>query len=168
MNVGNTRAELVQSIVSYRANNELPPIDHLDAVLENFLCGCEENAGECEVMELRRGFLAYIKGGISLLKFYFFPEESRADQQTADARAAKCVRCKHNTFPADLDRFVKWSDDIWAAAVSPAKSAYHDQLGHCAVCSCILKASVFYNGYHGLNKKQMSQAKEVNCWKVAK
>lgn len=168
---GRDRAELVKSIVSYRANNELAPIDYLDSVLENYLCGLDVNCGECETMQLRRGFLAYIKGGISLLKFYFFPESSRVDQATADRRAEQCVRCKHNVFPTneeELSGFMAWTDSVWQQAVAPAKSAFHDQLGHCDICSCVLKSLVFYKGPHGLSGKELSQAREVKCWKLEK
>ncbi len=161
----NTR-ELVQRIVRYRAQNMLPPIERLDLVLENFWCSQAENLGECEycdMKKLHRGLWQYIKGGIALVTSLVYHHQVSQDE--ADARASQCALCKYNTFP-DKDMFVEWSDRIADASVGDRRTKHHDALGNCEVCTCTLKAKVFYKGDMGLTEEQITRMQEVKCWQI--
>lgn len=155
---------LVKHILSYRAQNGLPPIEALDRVLENYWCNLPENVGACESVEIERGWLAYIHGGIALLRQMFY--RAVVDQETADRRAAQCMACPFNVFP-DKVGFLKWSDDIAEQSVGSKRAKHHDKLGNCEVCSCCLKAKVWYdkkNGALTFPKEQLELMAGVDCW----
>lgn len=159
------KASLIKSIVSYRANNQLPPIENLNLVLENYLAGLPENEGETEPKQLSRGFLASIKGGVCLLEWVLFPKEHTASAEEAEKRAEQCASCKFNEFP-DKNHFIAWCDNIAKACVGKLRTSYHDKLGNCMVCSCVLKSKVFYKGDPKLNEEQRARAATVNCWQL--
>ena len=165
MHAANSRPDLVRSIVSYRANNRLAPIEQLESVLENYLCGLPENCGRCEQKLIKRGFLTYLKGGISLLEWVLFPADHTTDRATAEARAAQCVQCPYNVFP-DKGPFLRWSDELALEMVGDKRVLQHELLGNCEVCSCILKASVWYKGDPKLAPAERKKAESVKCWKL--
>jgi len=159
-----TEKDLIRRIVHYRAQNELPPIEHLDLVLANYWCGLPENEGSCQPYgKLKRGIIAYIKGGIALLETIAYPREHIVTQEQADKRAEKCLGCVYNVFP-DKGAFVRWSDDIAEASVGDLRAKHYESLGNCEVCSCTLKAKVWYKGSMGLDEKQKEIMREVDCW----
>lgn len=159
-----TERDLIRRIVSYRAQNNLQPITHLDIVLQHYWCGLKENQGECEPCEpLKRGLLAYLRGGIALIDNVWYGEKARVGQTEADRRGALCVKCPYNVFP-DKGPFIRWSDMLAEHSVGEARSLYHDSLGNCEVCSCTLKAKVWYKGDMGLTEEQKLKMKKVNCW----
>lgn len=162
------KQSLIKDIVSYRANNQLPPIEHLPAVLENYLCGLPENCGSCEAKSLKRGWLTSIKGGISLLEWATFPEEHTVTQAEAEERAEQCTACPKNVSidAEDLSDFQKWSDHVAAAFVGDKRTSKHNYLGSCSVCTCVLKAVVWYKGDPKLTPQQKQEAESVNCWKL--
>ncbi len=156
--------ELLARIRSYRSQNNLEPLEFLEAIVENYLCHRPENVGGCRPRgELKRGLFAYIKGGIVLLQNLMY--SSFVKQEVADARSEQCAECKFNEFP-DRDRFVKWSDDIALATVGDRKSARHESLGNCGVCSCPLRAKVFFNGKVSLSTEEQEKMRTVNCWQL--
>lgn len=158
---------LVQLIVSYRAQNKLAPIEHLEQVLENYLCGLPENCGKCQPKPLPRSFTQYLKGGIALLKNMYYSDQNMVDQPTAEERALTCTRCPFNVFP-DRGMFIKWSDDIALATVGDRKVTAQQHLGNCEVCSCPLRAKVWYKGEFGLTaeQKQLITAVTPACWQL--
>jgi len=156
-----TRQGLVKHIITYRQQNRLSPIEFLDAVLENYWCGLPENGGSCREMPLKRGILETIKGGIKLLTNYAYSKY--ATQAEADRRSDICVSCKYNIFP-DKKRFILWGDMVAQETVGSRKSKNHDKLGNCEVCSCLLKAKVFYEGKLELPEDQLVKMRGVNCW----
>lgn len=161
-----TRDALVKEIISYRLQNELPPIVHIQAVLENYWCGLPENQGSCESTKLRRGLFGYIQGGVVLLQNVFYGNKYIVEQEVADERSKQCKGCKFNSFP-DKGPFIEWSDRLAEASLgSSKKSKYHDDLGNCDVCSCPLRAKVFYGGVVKIEKAQKEKYKEVNCWQL--
>jgi len=163
--VAGNKTDLLRAIISYRVLNQLPAIEHLDMVLDQYLCGLPENCGACEPYELKRGFLATIKGGVSLLEWMLFPNDHTASQEQADIRAAQCATCPKNIFP-DRTCFIKWSDDIALACIGDKRSYCHDMLGHCSVCQCVLRAKVFYTGDMRLTPDQIAEMKTVSCWQL--
>lgn len=172
-----TRPELIKRIVNYRAQNNLEPLEQLDHVLEHFWCtDCKENTGNCEPnpafnpknKEFKRSLLAYFKGGIALLKNVFYGEANMVSQEVADERAVICRECPHNIVPVK-GPMLKWSDEIAEASTGGRKSKYHDELGSCEVCSCPLRAKVFYKGDFGLSAEEKSKMSKLpKCWQVNK
>lgn len=161
------RSELVQRIVTYRAQNKLEQIDHLNLVLENYWCMLPENAGACSplrpIKEIKRGFFETLKGGIALLKNVYYGEENIVSQSIADERSKICSTCPYNVFPDKTD-FIAWSDELAEASVGPRRSKHHKDIGNCSVCSCPLRAKVWYKGPFSLPPAQKEQMIKVNCW----
>ncbi len=162
---GTTKKELVDKVIAFRKQNKLEELEGISAVIDNYLCCLPENAGACEEMKMHRSWIEYPKGGFTLLKNMLY--RSFVSQKEADRRASICVECPHNIFP-DKKGFIKWSDNVAELSVEDRKSVHHAQLGNCGVCSCTLKAKVFYNGDMGLTKKQEEQILNSNpkCWQV--
>lgn len=161
---GKNKQDLINKIGSYRAQNRLKPIEALDAVLENYLCNLPENMGLCEPNKvLRRGFLPTIRGGIALLENIMY--QRFATQATADERADQCSKCPHNYFP-DKSKFLEYSDQIAEAATGGKRSKFHNLLGNCEVCTCPLRAKVFYDGKVTLTPDEVKAMEKVNCWQL--
>lgn len=164
MHEAESREKLIQQIVSYRSQNRLPTVEKLGEVIENYLCSLPINIGKCmKAPPLKRGFVQALKGGLLLIEKLWY--DKTVPQQVADSRAKVCVSCPYNVF-ADKGPFIKWADMIAENSVGDKKSMYHNELGNCSVCSCPLRAKVFYDGDMGLTQEQKAQMKEVNCWQV--
>lgn len=140
--VFSTKQQLIQHIISYRAQNKLEPIKHLNLVLEDYWCRRRVNAPKCIPVTLQRGWVATLRGGLRVLENIFFGEEKMVTQEIADRRSEICVNCPHNIF-IDKGPFIQWSDDIAEASTGGRRSKHHDDLGNCGVCSCPLRAKVF-------------------------
>jgi len=163
--VERNKSDLIVRIRQYRSANGLADIEYLPSVLENHWCGLAENVGRCERIErLPRGVWAYLQGGVRLLKTVMY--KSFVRQDVADKRAAQCVECKYNVIPTDNAGFEKWSNDLAEAATGGRQSAYHKDLGQCAVCTCVLKMKVFYDGEIDIKKEWVAPMEEVGCWQL--
>jgi hypothetical protein len=158
-----SRAELINLIINYRTQNELPPLEYLSIVIEHYQCGLAENSGCCQPLQtLQRGVFATIHGGMAVLKNVFFGLANMVDQSTASARSAICKGCKYNVFP-DKGAFISWSDELAEQATGGRKSEHHNELGNCDVCSCPLRAKVFSKGPFHLTKEQYEDLPDF-CW----
>jgi hypothetical protein len=161
-----SKRELIEKILAYREQNELPEIFQLGHVIDNFLCNQPENIGRCgKNMRLDRSWWTTLKGGVALLVNLLC--KNPVSQEEADRRAFICLGCKYNVFP-DKGRFVKWSDRIAESTVPGKRSVHHNQLGNCEVCTCVLKAKVFMPGPFDLSEEEKSKMREVGCWQVSK
>lgn len=159
-----SQKELIQLIVTYRSQNQLPPIEELDKVLEHYLCTLPENTGKCcSRGKLKRGLFTYIKGGMVLLQNLMY--SNFVSDRVAEKRAEQCVACPLNVFP-DKGPFVKWSDSIASNSVGDKRTKHYEQLGNCAMCSCVLNAKVWYAGKVRLTKVESTLAEQVNCWQL--
>lgn len=159
-----TKDDLITRITSYRLQNNLEEIEHLSFVLEAHWCSLPENAGKCVPIEATpRGTLGYLKGGLALLKTLMY--KAFATQEVADSRAAVCLKCPFNVFP-DKGGFIKWSNDIAVATIGERKAKGHEELGQCAVCSCPLRAKVFYTGSVERNPDWVHKMEAVGCWQL--
>ena len=66
---GRNLQDLASKVRLYRAQNEFPELEFLEAVIEHYLCGRPENIGACEDRgPLKRGIIATIKGAVVVLK----------------------------------------------------------------------------------------------------
>lgn len=159
-----TMDALIHRIVTYRAQNALPPIEELRVVVENYLCHRPQNVGRCNPnTKISRSLWKYIKGGVTLIKNLTI--ENPVTQELADKRSAQCKTCLYNYFP-DRGAFIRWSDSMAEAAVGNKKSKHHNALGNCEVCSCCLKAKVWVPGPHKPDKDEIPKFQEVNCWQI--
>jgi len=160
------RKQLTTLIYTYRSQNNLAPIYRLNDVIDNYLCKQPANLGNCmENKKLPRSAMQYLKGGIDLLVNMLY--SSYVPQGEADRRAQVCLGCTHNTFP-DKTGFIKWSDTIAVKSVGSRKSAHHDKLGNCGVCSCVLRAKVWKGGTVSLSPNELKTIKETkpDCWQL--
>jgi hypothetical protein len=167
MHVGKTRAELVQNITGYRAQNNLEPIVRLDLVLNHYLCSLPTNVGKCKQEPLKRGFMQYMKGGLALVQQLFYGENSMVGQEEADRRAAVCKDCACNIFP-DHGMFIQWSDDLALHTIGDRKSKLHAELGNCSGCSCPLRCKVWHRGPFVLSVEEVQKMKAAkkDCWQL--
>lgn len=157
-----SRADLVKQIITYRINNQLDPIENLDLVINDYLCRLPSNAGNCRALStLSRGFVATVKGGITLLKSMAMKEF--VSQEKADERSAVCVECPLNVFP-DKRGFIKYTDAVALHSIGKKRSSNHNKLGNCGVCSCVLKAKVWVTPENlGTTAEEAAQFPDY-CW----
>lgn len=156
--------ELYKNITLYRIQNGLEPLEYLDTVVENYLCGLPENANKCKGVQLHRSVATYVKGGMVLLKNMLFPKFVTPAE--AEARAKQCSTCKFNIFP-DKGPFLGYADEIAISQVGERKTSLDKELGNCEVCTCVLRGKVHYGGT--LDKfppDQEEKLKSVNCWQL--
>lgn len=157
---------LISRIVNYRIQNNLEHIDNLAMVLNNYWCALPENAGSCKpIPHIERDYYTTVKGGIALFTAWLFKKFTSKEE--ADKRAEVCIKCPNNVFP-DKGPFIEWSDKIAEKMVGARKSTYHEQLGNCDVCTCCLKAKVFYGGDISLTDEEKERIKKTmpTCWQL--
>ncbi len=162
--VAKDQANLLRHIETYRRQNDLPPIEYLPQVVENYLCSLPIHVGHCTKMPaLKRSVYQYLQGGIALLRNVAY--QKFVTQEEADRRSTVCRTCPKNEFP---DRkalgFIKWSNDLAVDSVGERRSIYHNDLGVCAICSCPLKAKVWYDGVIKLTQAEVDAMRPLNCW----
>lgn len=162
-----TKEQLIKQIVPYRAQNELEPLEYLGVVIEAYMCSLPQYRHKCEPTEpFSRDILGYLSGGVALLKNAFYGRKNMVTQKAADLRASQCVFCRYNVFP-DKSTFLRWSDNIAEASTRGRKSKYYNKLGNCEVCSCPLKAKVWYKGKGDkFSKEEIKMFKTVDCWQL--
>ena len=157
-------ADLYKRIVTYRAQNNLEPLELLREVVENYLCGLPENTNKCQPMELQRSWFQTVVGGVLLLKNLAF--RRYAPQKVAEERAKQCEGCKFNVFP-DKGPFISFADNIAVMQVGERRTENAEKLGNCEVCTCVLKSKVFYQGsLPKFPEDQLVQLRSVNCWQL--
>lgn len=136
----------------------------LSMVVDNYLCTLPKNHGKCSpVPNLDRSIWTMLKGGVALLVNLWYG--TFASQEVAQARAAQCATCPFNELP-EKTSVEKWQDQIAEASVGDRKTTYQSQLGNCRVCTCVLKAKVFYDGPVSFSKEEIAKFKSVNCWQL--
>lgn len=151
---------LLAYIKQYRINNDLEEIEYLPDVVTHYLCNLPINKGKCIHSPLKRGLFQTIKGGVALIKNMMY--SSFVPQEVADVRSEICSKCPKNVFP-DKGPFIKWSDNVALQTIGSRKSKFHDSLGNCEVCSCPLRAKVFYAGKLELSESEIKEMPDY-CW----
>lgn len=157
-----TKEDLFRQIVNYRVQNRLSPIDALDLVLESYWCSLPENLGRCRIVRLQRSWEKVKRGGIVLLKNLLMGPNALVPQLEAERRAAICADCPQNVFP-DKGPFNQWADDIALKFVGKRQVSINDDLGNCAVCTCVLRVKVFTRGPFELTRTEFVQLPSF-CW----
>jgi len=109
--------------------------------------------------------MSLLKGGINLLMNLFYGDKNIVSQNEADRRAEVCLNCPHNTFP-DKANFVKWADEMALLTIRNNKSKYHESLGNCDVCSCNMRAKVFFGSRIVLSDEEKEKMQKVGCWQL--
>lgn len=66
------------------------------------------------------------------------------DQAEGNRRAMVCARCPRNVIPAGKGWLQNWTDGQMLKSVEGRKTESHDKLGVCEVCSCELRAAVWW------------------------
>lgn len=154
-----SKKTLMDRIVLFRRQNNLPEIEFLDIVLENYWCNLPENFGRCDNAKLPLGIMATLRGGVAVLKNYMY--KTFVSQEKAEARAKKCAGCPYN----DMSPSRTWLDMIALNSVADRRTAQYDRLGNCSVCNCVLNMKVFYDGKIAKpTEEQQKRYDEVNCW----
>lgn len=157
--------DLMQDIIAYRAQNNLPHLEYLSSVLDNYWCEQLVNVGKCQECDPPPGFLTYLQGGITLIKAMLL--KRFASLPIAEARAAVCVKCPYNSFP-DRGPFLAWIEDIAVACVGEKKVSVKEKLGVCAICSCPLRSKVFIDEeLPPFTPLQIEKMEAVKCWQPA-
>ena len=162
-----TKHGIIKQIVSYRVQNELEPLEYLGVVIEAYMCSLPQYKYKCEQSApFGRSIFAYMKGGMALIKNMFYGEKNIVDQDVADKRSDQCIKCPNNVFP-DKSDFLRWSDAVAEASTHGKKSKNYSELGNCKVCSCPLKAKVWYKGGDEKHtEKEIDEFKKVDCWQL--
>lgn len=62
----------------------------------------------------------------------------------ANGRALICAKCPHNVIPAGKGWLQNWTDGQMLKSVEGRKTESHDRLGVCDLCSCELRAAVWW------------------------
>lgn len=132
-------------------------------MLENYWCSLPENAHKCKSVPLRRGWFQTLKGGIALFENLAY--KKMVSPQVAEERAKICIACPHNIFP-DKGAFIEWSDKIAEASTGGLTTPLSGELGNCEVCSCPLRAKIFYGGKITVTAEQREKMQKVNCWQI--
>lgn len=167
-----TRGGLLRTIVDYRYQNDLPEIEHLEEVLDHYLCTLPENINKCEVCDTPRGVMQIYRGGLSLLKTVLL--KKMVPLSVASARTKICYMCPNNQYPTDADRsvaeggstvFDMWSTKVAEQATTDRPSAYDKKLKQCIACSCPLKVKVNSVGPFKLTKTERFKMPEY-CWQL--
>ena len=159
-----TQTKLFARILSYRGQNRLPEIEALSTVVEAYWCTLPENLGSCRAVPLKRGWYQYLKGGIALFQNLVY--NSMVSQEEAERRAAICLGCKYNVFP-DKGNYARWADELAEASTKGRRVSVHEKLGNCEVCSCNMRAKVFYAGPISPSAEERVKMREVKCWQLS-
>lgn len=171
MHTGRTKAELVYAIMQYRAQNNLVPIERLDLVVDSYVCSLPENAGKCKPLEVRRGLMQYIKGGLVLVQNLMMGKKNIVAETVSKERAAICKECKFNVKADESDNFISWSDEIAYQSLPDDidSSAHRFTLFNCVCCSCPLRVKIWAKGPFPLSKEEraMMESANVQCWQLS-
>lgn len=140
--------ELSNHVQQYREANGLPRIEKFQAVWEAYVCAnVPQMDGRCCPVgeDISRKFTQYWAGAKAYVKAAIAGAAAFVSQEEADRRAAICAGCSENVRNYGHSHAQFYSDKFIQGQIGNRKSAYHDKLHTCRVCTCILKAKVFYD-----------------------
>lgn len=146
-----TREQLVAHIIRYRDMNRLEPMEHIEEILEDFICrqpGMDTYVEEYEIPDTERRSLAqYLSGAAAFVrtaKKRFSREESLVSQEKADSRALTCLNCPHNAPTPNKTGMEQMTDNWMMTLTKESSTRYDGALKECQKCGgCPLKAKVW-------------------------
>jgi hypothetical protein len=147
-NVYRSFDDLETHVQTYREQNKLPRIPKFREVWEAYVCanvpGME---GRCCAVEesVKRSFTQFFQGGKAFVKALMQGTGAFVDQLTADRRSSICADCNQNVRNIGHSHSQFYTDKWISSQVGARRSKNHGKLNTCKVCTCILKAKVFYN-----------------------
>lgn len=140
-------AELEEHVTKFRLQNKLPMLKKLRAIWEAYVCAnvSAMRSRCCDVEAVvERNFTQYFRGAKAFFQAAIQKAEAFVSQEVADERAAICIKCDQNVVDIGHKAARYYSDRFMLAQVGKRKSEHHAKLHTCKLCSCILKAKVFY------------------------
>jgi hypothetical protein len=90
------------------------------------------------------------------------------DLLEGNRRALICARCPENVIPGGKGWLQNWTDGQMLKSVEGRKTESHDNLGVCRVCSCELRAAVWWQSdIIAATTRDATFAKKLpsHCWK---
>ena len=90
------------------------------------------------------------------------------DQVEGNRRALICAQCPKNVIPTGKGWLQIWTDGQMLKSVENRKTASHDELGVCIVCSCELRAAVWWQSdIIAATTRDAKFARDLpsHCWK---
>lgn len=171
--------ELVAHVTSYRKQNGLSEIPKLSFVIEDWLCAQPNMAGRCKEVKIpSRTFAQYVKGAKSAAKMLIQGNDAFVDDEVAEARAALCVKCRHNKKNEQHSKLERYTDKYVKDIVGEKTTSVDEQLFSCEVCTCPLRPKVHISQKiieESLSKKERRllsmglwdiNGKIFDCWQV--
>jgi len=138
--------DLIKEVVKYRDHNRLQPISNLKDLIYNHVCekdGMQVNC--CEVRNKKRSLDQYTRGGYSYIKASKQGSNAFVSQELADARAEICLNCPLMKIPKKTSALEKFTNEKMERLVGKRVVAKFKELFTCDVCSCLVRAKVWFN-----------------------
>jgi hypothetical protein len=143
---------LTQVQANYRANSlTSPDVDTLKKRFEQFVCEqepdyCTDIHGQPFPPKGGRFFdFTNVIQGTRTIGGWLLAGMPTVSQAQADKRAATCVGCPQNDEPQGCSTCnVKELTNITEALVGKRRTAVHDHLKSCRVCTCLLRVKVWF------------------------
>ncbi len=160
----------------YRANQiQQPDLETLKASIEHFVCEqepdyCTDAHGQPHPPKGGRfhGFHEVIQG-TRTIGAWLLAGAPMVEQQVADARARTCVGCPQNDEPQGCSTCnAKDMRNLVEKLVGKRRTVVDDYLKSCRVCTCLLKAKVWFPLDRLLPYMLPEQISRLpsNCWLV--
>lgn len=177
-----TFEDLEDHVRAYRSQNNMPMIDRFRMVWEAYICANTPGMDMkcCSVEEkIARNFKQYWNGAKAFVKSTFLGDEAFVEKSVADERAAKCIDCSENIRNIGHSQGQFYSDKFINMQIAGRRSDHHEKLHTCRVCTCILKAKVFYKdsvvaeslseseiGALTRQPRSIKTGKRFECWQL--
>lgn len=165
-----THFALKQQLVAHLNANNLPIRADLDFWIEDQTCQGMPR-GVCEETDPIKAFLASLRMTWNILSAatrsigaWGIAGFSKVDKAKAESRAAICVDCVHNQFPADCSPCQSDSAfKLIKTIVGTDTTSVDDKLNACNRCGCYLKVKV-WAPYEFVTKVQPLAEYPAHCW----
>lgn len=134
---------LVAHVASYREHNELLKIPKLERVIQDWLCNQPHMERYCrEVSVTDRTLMQYLRGAKAVAKIWIRGERALEPVEVAEARAALCLKCRHNKRSSEDSKLRHYTDEYAQEIVGERVTSVDDKLFSCEICSCTLRPKV--------------------------
>lgn len=136
--------ELVTHVDEYRAQNKMDPLPDTRAIVMHYICSQKKSGERCvAVRAMTRSLSQYLSGMNAALKMVLRrPSRGFVLQNTAEARAAICVRCPYNKINQNHKSLGNYADRAVQAIVGARTTPFDGRLFSCSICTCPLRSKV--------------------------